>query len=83
MPLSRYPSVDESFDRLHRAGWSIGEMAFGSDHSLVWIVSGSNGENRVEARGQSQVEAWYRAAQQAEAVGMLAPTRAGINHTRF
>jgi hypothetical protein len=39
-----YPSVDESFDRLHRAGWSIGETAFGSDHSLVWIVSGSNGD---------------------------------------
>ena len=78
-----YPSVDESFDRLHRAGWSIGETAFGPDHSLVWIVSGSNGENRVKARGQSQAEAWYRAAQQTEAVGMLAPTRAGIHYTRF
>jgi hypothetical protein len=60
---STYPSVDESFARLHRVGWSIGETAFGSDHSLVWIVSGSNGENRIEARGQSQAEAWYHATQ--------------------
>jgi len=65
------------------AARTIGETAFGPDRSLVWIVSGSNGENRVEARGQSQAEAWYRAAQQAAAVGMLTPTRAGNNHTRF
>ena len=83
MPPIHFPSFDDSFARLHRADWSIGERAFGSDHALVWIVSGANGENRVVARGRSQAEAWYRAAQQTEAVGMLAPTRAGIHYTRF
>jgi hypothetical protein len=36
---------------------------------LVWIVSGSNGENRIEARGATQDEAWRNAVLQAEAVG--------------
>jgi hypothetical protein len=67
-----YPGVDECRDRLHRAGWSIGETAIGPDFTLVWCVTGTNGENRIEARGRSQAEAWYRATLQAEAVGMLA-----------
>jgi hypothetical protein len=25
--MGSFPSVDESFDRLHRAGWSVGEVA--------------------------------------------------------
>jgi hypothetical protein len=28
-------------------------------------------ENLIEARGKTQAEAWHRACQQAEAVGML------------
>jgi hypothetical protein len=36
-----YPPVDESRDRLHRAGWSLGEACFGA----VWQVDGANGEN--------------------------------------
>jgi hypothetical protein len=66
MPI--YPSVDESFARLHRAGWSIGE----SGGAGVWIVTGNNGENLIRAEGRSQAEAWYRATLQAEAVGILA-----------
>jgi hypothetical protein len=27
MPTPTYPGVDESRDRLHRAGWSVGETA--------------------------------------------------------
>jgi hypothetical protein len=65
--MPNYPSVDESFARLHQAGWSIGEIG----GSGVWIVSGSNGENRILAEGQSQAEAWYLATLQAEAAGML------------
>jgi hypothetical protein len=38
--------VDESLDRRHRAGWSIGDTAFGSK-LLALQVSGSNGENLV------------------------------------
>jgi hypothetical protein len=66
--VSTLPSVDESFDRLHRAGWSVGEFAA----ATAWIVSGRNGENLLEARGGTQAVAWWRAGQQARAVGMLA-----------
>jgi hypothetical protein len=65
------PSVNESFDRLHRAGWSIGESA----GAIVWLVTGTNGENVICAEGSSQAEAWYRATLQAEVVGMLAPSQ--------
>ncbi len=68
MTSRHFPSVDESFARLHRAGWSIGEAG----GAVVWSVTGTNGENRIHAEGQSQAEAWYRATLQAEAVGMLA-----------
>ena len=71
MTLSRYPPVDESRDRLHRAGWSVGEAAFGP----AWVVSGTNGENRLHATGATQAEAWWRACGRARAVGMLAPAR--------
>jgi hypothetical protein len=33
--MPSYPTVDESRDRLHRAGWSVGETAFGLPHALV------------------------------------------------
>jgi hypothetical protein len=64
---------DEALDRLHRAGWSIGETAAGS----TWLVSGINGENVICARGGSQGEAWSEACEQARAGGMLAPPRPG------
>jgi hypothetical protein len=73
--MPTYPTVDESRDRLHRAGWSVGETAVGPEHALVWIISGTNGENRIEGRGRTQAEAWHRATQQAGAVGMLARPR--------
>jgi hypothetical protein len=42
---------------------------------MTWLVSGANSENRIHAEGQTQSEAWWRACQQAEAVGMLALAR--------
>jgi hypothetical protein len=66
--MSAYPTVDDSRDRLHRAGWSVGEIATAAG----WVVSGSNGENQLAARGSTQPEAWWRACEQARAVGMLA-----------
>jgi hypothetical protein len=69
--IMTYPSVDESFARLHSAGWSIGETGAAS----VWLVSGTNGENVIHAEGQTQAEAWYRATLQAEAVAMLAGSK--------
>jgi hypothetical protein len=68
-----YPPVDESRDRLRRAGWSLGACVFGS----TWQVDGSNGENRLLATGSSQEEAWWRACMQAREMGMLALPRDG------
>jgi hypothetical protein len=56
---------DEALDRLHRAGWSVGEAAAGS----TWLVCGSNGENLLDARGRTQAEAWGGACEQARALG--------------
>jgi hypothetical protein len=64
---------DEALDRLHRAGWSVGETAAGS----TWLVCGANGENQIHAKGRSQAEAWAEACEQAGTVGMLAPSRPG------
>jgi hypothetical protein len=63
------PSVDECRDRLHRAGWSLGEVCFGA----TWQVDGTNGENKILATGATQAEAWYRATLPARALGTLAP----------
>src|SRR5919199_6312536 len=73
MTAPSYPAVDESRERLHRAGWSVGEAVFGP----AWSVTGTNGENRLHATGATQAEAWWRACEQARAVGLLAPARLG------
>jgi hypothetical protein len=39
--------------------------------ALPWQVDGTNGENAILASAATQSEAWHRACQQAEAVGML------------
>ncbi len=59
------------FGRLHRAGWSVGDARILTASGPAWWVSGSNGENLVNAHGQTQAEAWHQACQQAQAVGML------------
>ena len=56
--MATYPSVDEARDRLHRAGWSLGEFAAADVHGRQrWHVSGRNGENAIEAAGTTQAEA--------------------------
>lgn len=62
-----YPPVDDSFARLYAAGWSIGDVGT----STGWLVTGINGENMIRAEGRTHAEAWYRACQQAESLGML------------
>jgi hypothetical protein len=47
------PSVDDSFARLHRAGWSIAETGGAGG----WLVIGTNGENVIHAEARSQAEA--------------------------
>jgi hypothetical protein len=68
MPTLAYPTVDQSFARLHAAGWNVGDVGTASG----WLVTGTNGENRIQVAGRTQAEAWHRAAEQAAAVGMLA-----------
>jgi hypothetical protein len=69
---THYPPAEESWDRLHRAGWSVADVGTSGGG---WLVTGTNGENALKAWGSSPAEAWYRACQQAAAVDMLAPDR--------
>src|SRR6185312_9245881 len=48
-------------------GWSVGDTAFDYPTGRVWVVSGTNGENRIVAEGKTEREAWERA----RAVGWL------------
>jgi hypothetical protein len=63
--------ADACHDRLHRAGWSVGEVRIATATGPAWLVSGSNGENRIDGRGATQSEAWSQAVAQAGAQGML------------
>ena len=74
---------DAAFSRLHVAGWTVGDVAVHGESGLVWIVSGSNGENRIEARGATQDEAWRNAVLQAEAVGVAGLMRYGIGNVEW
>ena len=69
-PMTMTNRSDDSFARLHAAGWTVGDVAVHGESGLVWIVTGCNGENRIEARGASQDEPWCNAVLQAKAVGM-------------
>jgi len=67
---SGYPPIEESLDRLHRSGWSVGDVAFHAEGSgLAWVVVGTNGENKIRAEGATAREAWFRAVAQAGASG--------------
>jgi hypothetical protein len=63
--------IDYCHGRLHRAGWSVGEVRIATATGPARLVSGSNGENRIDARGATQGEAWSQAVAQARALGML------------
>jgi hypothetical protein len=45
--MKTYPTVDESRTRLHRAGWSVGEIAT----ATRWLVSGGKGDDLRPRRG--------------------------------
>src|SRR5262249_47920489 len=68
--VSRYSSSDESFARLQRAGWSVGDVRVLTASGPRWLVTGTNGMNAIRAEGATQAEAWQRACEQAETVGM-------------
>ena len=50
-------AAKESFARLHRAGWSVGDVRNITAEGSAWCVCGTNGENAVNARGATQAEA--------------------------
>jgi len=62
------PLSDLCYIRLRRAGWSIGSVT--TAHA-TWIVSGANGENVIHAEGKTETQAWQRAFDQAESLGMM------------
>jgi hypothetical protein len=66
-------SIDDALAQLHSAGWSIGETAFYEvdRRTIVHVVIGSNGENRIWAEGGTAADVWHEALGQAKAVGML------------
>ena len=48
--MTAYPTPDESFARLHRAGWSVGEVAFSGRSGrggLAWGCSGLGGNEEL------------------------------------
>ncbi len=65
------PTVDDSFARLHAAGWSVGDVRVLTASGPRWLVTGTNGENALRAEGVLQAGAWARACEQARALGML------------
>lgn len=65
------PAVAEMMRALNRAGRSIGDVAYDAPSGRVWIVSGTNGENRIVAEGPTEAEAWWAACEQARMMGML------------
>ena len=65
--MSGPADIEACHERLHLAGWSIGEVGT----TRGWLVTGTNGENVIRAVGRTQAEAWSLACEQAAAVGML------------
>jgi hypothetical protein len=59
------PTVDESFAMLQRAGWGLGDVCLLTAPAAVWLVDGTNGENRLVTIGRTQAEAWHRASARA------------------
>jgi hypothetical protein len=73
MADARYPPAEESLERLHRSGWSMGVAIFvGPSGTTVWRVDGSNGENQIRVVGTTPAEACHGAVLAAAACGMLA-----------
>jgi hypothetical protein len=50
-------TVDDCSDRLHTAGWSVGDSGFRTGAGPVWQVEETNGESRLLARAPTQAGA--------------------------
>ena len=56
--MSYHLTVDTIAARLHREGWSVGDIAVKHDGGWVWVVSGQLDGRWLAVEGSSQVEAW-------------------------
>lgn len=54
-------TIDESQARLHRDGWSTGDMVIRTSVGLVWLVYAHRDEQQIVAKAQTQAEAWGEA----------------------
>ena len=77
LPITPDP-IAVALGQLHRAGWTVGQFATSSEAGeLVWVFTGSNGENLLRAEGATAAEAWGRAVEAARGLGMLGRAGAG------
>ena len=72
MRNDQYDDLADAIDRLRAVGWSVGVTAFFDveDGGQVWVVTGTNGENRIRAEGATCAKAWRRVLDQAAVVEM-------------
>jgi len=64
-------TVDACLARLHRAGWSVGDVCLLSTRGPLWLVTGTHGMHVIRAEGLTQTDAWQNACELAAAVGLL------------
>jgi hypothetical protein len=49
-----FPTIeDEAYDRLHRAGWTLGIYSLAGPEAVVCVVEGVNGENVIRGEGDT------------------------------
>ncbi len=63
--MSYRPTVDTIGARLHREGWSVGDIAVKREGGWVWLVSAQRDGRWVTVEGKSQADAWRRFAARA------------------
>jgi hypothetical protein len=64
-------TVDACCDRLHRAGWSVGDVRLLTGAGALWLVTGTRGDHSIRAEGLTQTEAWQNACELAKGAGLL------------
>ena len=61
--------VDQCYEQLCQAGWSMSDVLVDTADGPAWIVTGTDGYSTVRAIGLTQTEAWLNAWEQADAAG--------------
>ena len=59
-------STDDAYQRLHLAGWSVGDVCFLENDRRMWMVYAHRGEQKIVAKAPSQSDAWCRASAMAD-----------------